>query len=205
MPQNTFKSQSVANYLEQLASNQATPGGGSAAAFTVTQGMALLSMVCRLTLGKKLFAEHTTKIQGLLIIFEQHRHQAFILAQQDIDAFQQVMTAYRLPKQTQKESESRTQAIQQALKEASSIPLILMELCSAVLESAISLEHISNPNVLSDVIVGRQLLLIGLLAAKANVDANLMFITDAEFCMLKQSQMSRILAKHKTNFHALWP
>lgn len=195
---------SIADYLEQLASKQPTPGGGSAAALTVAQGIALLSMVCNLTLNKSLFVAHTEEISRLLAIFESKRRQALTLAQQDIISFQQVLTAYRLPQETATEKIIKTNAIQQALKTAMEPPFTLMQMCSTLLPLTFTLEPIGNPSVSSDIIVGRQLLCIGLLAAKTNVDANLNLITDIVFCQLKHDAMHQMLIEHQAIFDGLY-
>jgi len=186
--------QSLAEYLDDLASSRPTPGGGAAAALTGAQGIALLSMVCHLTLGKKKFAAIESEIASVLATLEQQRSYLMGLAQQDVQVFQLVMAAYKLPKGTPLEVAARANTIQEALKAASKIPFDLFISCLKMLPLADRLEKIANPSVLSDVVVGRYLLFAGLLGAKTNVDVNLVGITDEVFCREKRDYMQRALA-----------
>ena len=161
---------------------------------TGAQGIALLSMVCHLTLGKKAFANVESEIASILETLEPQRLYMLELAQHDIHAFQSVMAAYRLPKGTLLEIEVRTNAIQHALKASAQIPFELFKSCLDIFPLANRLEMIGNPSVVSDVVVGRYLLFAGLFSAKANVDVNLAGITDEAFCQEKIGYMQRALA-----------
>jgi len=200
-----FYTQSIKNYLDALASNQPTPGGGAAAALTGAQGIALLCMVCRLTLGKKRFATHENELTNMVTTFEQQRQYFLDLAQQDIEVFQQVISAYQLPKNTPVEIATRQATIQLALKAASKIPFQLFQSCNLLLPLANTLETIGNPTVVSDIIVGKNLLFSSLLGARANVEANLVMITDQEFCQNQRNIITLSINNLKTNFLALWP
>lgn len=192
--------QTLTSYLDALASSQPTPGGGAAAAVTAAQGVALLSMVCRLTLGKKKFADQENAIAAMLATFEQQRQNFLTLAHKDAEAFQAVMAAYKLPKATAIELAIRTEVIQTALEASAEVPLTLFRACGKMLPLADSLEQTGNPAVLSDVLVGRYLLFASLLSAHANVEANLASITDRKFCQEKREVMNPILALYQAVF-----
>lgn len=185
--------QSIQNYLDAVASNQPTPGGGAAAAITGAQGIALLCMVCRLTLGKRRFAMHESEISIILTTLEQQRQYCLELAQKDTEVFQQVIAAYQLPKNTKTAITTRTITIQSALKAATAIPLELLETCHQVLPIAKKLHTLGNPSVISDVMVAKYLLTASLFSAKANVEINLAGITDQEFCQTKRETMELFL------------
>lgn len=189
-----LKMQSLSDYLTDLASSHPTPGGGTAAALTGAQGVALLSMVCNLTLGKKRFAGVEAEILSILEFLERQRPYLIELAQRDMEVFQAVMTAHRLPKTTPSDTAARAHALQSALKASAQIPFDLFTTCMQLLPFADRLENIGNPSVLSDVVVGRHLLFAGILSAQANVEANLVLITDEQFCLEKREHMQQALA-----------
>ena len=192
-PDGMLESATVSAYLNRLASGDPTPGGGAAAAVTAVQGAALLSMVCNLTAGKKKFADVEDEIRSILEQCEAARCQMLVLGDRDMEVFGTIMEVYRMPKATPEESAARRVAIQSALKASSEVPFELFNRCITMLPMADRLEQIGNPNVLSDVFVGRYLLAAGLLSAKANVEVNLDGIDDAEFCEAKRKVMREAL------------
>jgi formiminotetrahydrofolate cyclodeaminase len=188
-PDNTLGSTPVSTWLDQLSSADPTPGGGAAAAVTAAQGVALLSMVCNLTIGKKKFAGVEDEVRSIAHVLENARRQMLTLGERDMEVFGTIMEVYKMPKTTPEESEARRVAIQLALKASSEAPFELFKRCLAMLPYADRLEKIGNPTVLSDVIVGRYLLVAGLMSAMANVEVNLASIDDAEFRKAKREVM----------------
>ncbi|NTW84344.1 MAG: cyclodeaminase/cyclohydrolase family protein [Chlorobiaceae bacterium] len=179
----------ISDYLRDLASASSTPGGGSAAALTAAQGAALLAMVCRLSIGKKKFADVEDEVRSILVTLDNDLKITQELADSDIRVFQTVIAAYKLPKETEFEAEARAGKIQYALKTCSEVPLELFKTCVSLLPLADRLEQICNPAVKSDVVVGRYLLLAALYSAQANVEINLAGITDDFFCAEKREYM----------------
>ena len=98
-----IKQQSLQTYLELLASKQATPGGGSAAALMGAQAAALVSMVCNLTIGKPKYAEVDAEMRALLVESEALRETLTGMIKADVDVFNQLMACYGLPKSTDEE------------------------------------------------------------------------------------------------------
>ncbi|RXK88922.1 formiminotransferase-cyclodeaminase [Chlorobaculum sp. 24CR] len=188
-PDGTLGWSAISAYLDTLASADPTPGGGAAAAVTAAEGAALLSMVCNLTIGKKKFADVEDEVHSILEQCETARRQMLNLGDRDMEVFGTIMEVYKMPKTTPEEAEARRTAIQLALKASSEAPFELFKRCLATLPHADRLEQIANPSVLSDVIVGRYLLVAGLMSAMANVEANLATIDDAEFCKAKREVM----------------
>lgn len=184
----------VAAYLDRVASTDPTPGGGAAAAVTAAQGAALLSMVCNLTIGKKRFADVEEEVVSILANTEGARQVMLRLGDRDMQVFEEVMQAYRMPKATAEELERRNKAIQTALKASSEVPFELFLHCIVAFQDADRLEEIGNPSVLSDVHVGRYLLVAAMLSAKANVEVNLDGIDDATFCDKKRKIMESAIS-----------
>lgn len=184
-----LKALTLSDYLEQLASASPTPGGGAAAAITAAQGVALLSMVCNLTLGKPKFVQVEEEVRSILEILKEMLQAMMLSAQHDTVVFQSVMEAYRLPKGTPIAVAVRDEAVQASLKRSSEVPFALFKQCLAALPLADRLETIGNPSVLSDVVVGRHLLVATIHSAKANVEVNLDGIMDEAFCAQKRRDM----------------
>jgi len=167
-------------YLDALASAAPVPGGGAAAAVTVAQGLALLAMVCNLTLGKQKFASVEDEARTILDRVSAMRSEAMALAAADMAAFRGVMDAYRLPAGSETQAVAKREALTNAMRSAAEPPCRLMELAAHALPLADRLEHIGNPNVVSDVIVGRLLLVAGIDTARENVEVNLRNLPPAD-------------------------
>jgi formiminotetrahydrofolate cyclodeaminase len=160
-------------YLNELASASPAPGGGAAAAVTVAQGLALLSMVCNLTIGKKAFSAVEAQAKDILEQLSTMRAEALSDAEADMNAFSVVMKAYQMPAETDAQKSTRKAALAKATRNAAEPPFRLMALAAQALPLADQLEKIGNPNVLSDVFVGRHLLIAGYKSSKENVEINL--------------------------------
>jgi methenyltetrahydrofolate cyclohydrolase len=160
-------------YLDDLASASPAPGGGAAAAVTVAQGLALLAMVCNLTIGKKKFVAVEAQAKDILERVTTMRAESLSLAEADMNAFRGVMDAYRLPVETDAQKADKQAALTHATRAAAEPPFRLMELAAMALPLADRLEKIGNPNVLSDVLVGRHLLIAGFRSSRENVEVNL--------------------------------
>jgi formiminotetrahydrofolate cyclodeaminase len=160
-------------YLDELASASPAPGGGAAAAVTIAQGLALLSMVCNLTIGKKTFSTVEDRAKDILGQVSTMRSEALSEAEADMNAFTVVMKTYRIPADTDEQKSTKKAALEKATRNAALPPFRLMALAARALPLADQLEKIGNPNVLSDVFVGRHLLIAGYKSSKENVEINL--------------------------------
>ncbi len=172
---------SVAGFLDEVASNSAAPGGGSVAALAGALGTGLTAMVCRLTIGRKKYAEVEAELQSVLDAVEPLRGQFTSLIEKDTEAFHSVMEAFSLPKESEEQKEARSAAIQEATKTATLVPLEVLELCSR----ALSLTHVvatkGNVNSISDAGVAASMLLAAGQGAALNVRINLGTIQDDTF------------------------
>src|SRR5204862_8218748 len=99
------------SWLDQLASPEPTPGGGSAAALAGALGAALLAMVGRLTVGRKAYAAVDGEFRELTVKADALRGDLRRLVDEDAAAFNAVSTAYKLPKSTDGERVARTNAV----------------------------------------------------------------------------------------------
>src|SRR5512136_1369160 len=145
-----IKRSSIQAFLDELASSSATPGGGTAAALTGATSAALIGMVCSLTIGRPRFAAAEDDLRAALAQAETLRAQLVALAEADTGAFNQVMAAYRLPKDSAEQQTARQAAIQTALKQATQVPLETASACAAALRLVGRIIAQINPNALSD-------------------------------------------------------
>lgn len=196
----SFSEKSLQTFLDQVASAEPAPGGGSVAALSGALGASLVAMVCRLTLGKKGYEAVNDEMQSILPRAEELQRALRDLMQADTDAYARVMDAYKLPKQTDAEKNIRTRAIQDALKHASDIPLRVAELCAQVLELARPIAEKGNKNAASDGGVSALMAEAGLRGAALNVSINLGAINDELFVRRHRERAQKLLldaAQHK--------
>src|SRR5512136_2942856 len=145
-----IKRSSIQAFLDELASSSATPGGGTAAAMAGAASAALIGMVCNLTIGRPRFAAAEDDLRAALAQAGALRGQLTALTEADTDAFNQVMAAYRLPKDSDEQQSARQAAIQTALKQATHVPLETATACATALHLVGRITTAVNPNALSD-------------------------------------------------------
>jgi len=179
-------------FTEKLGSNAPAPGGGGAAALSGALGAALVSMVCNLTLGKPKYAEHEPLVKETLTKSDDLAAKLLDAIQRDTDAFDSVIAAFGMPKETDEQKTARSDAIQTAYKTAIASPVTAAEYCLTVMKLAESLLGKSNVNAVSDLAVGAIQAHAGLKGALANVRINLPQMKDASYAAEKRSWAERI-------------
>ncbi|HLI08120.1 MAG TPA: cyclodeaminase/cyclohydrolase family protein [Ktedonobacteraceae bacterium] len=180
-------------FLDDLASEKSTPGGGSASAVTGAMGAALASMVARLTLHRQDYAPVHEEMERLLQQTERLRHRFEELMQEDIAAYGQLSKAYKMPRVTDQEKEDRSRAIQAQLVEAALVPLEMMENAAELLLYCERIAEIGNKSVLSDVVVGAMLAASAGAGASWMVRINLQAMKDTELVRVLSDRLSRAL------------
>ena len=191
----SFSNKSIQTLLDELASAEPVPGGGSVAALSGALATSLVAMVCRLTIGKKGYEAVSVEMEAILPRAEALQRELADLMQADTDAYARVMGAYKLPKETDDEKAARTRAIQATLQHASDVPLHVAELCAQVLELARVVAEKGNKNAASDGGVGALMAEAGLRGAAFNVTINLGSITDETFVQDHRTRVAQLLAK----------
>jgi formiminotetrahydrofolate cyclodeaminase len=186
--------QPVTQFLDELASSAATPGGGSGAAIMGALGAALVSMVCNLTIGKRNYAEVEPEMRSVLHDAEALRQRLADMVAEDIAAFNELMAAYGLPKQTDDEKAARGAAIQRALRAATEAPLACARACAEVIKLSMRAAEVGNRNVISDAGVGALAAQAALRSAALNVDINVPSLQDQAFAQACRDEMDALLA-----------
>ena len=174
-------SKTVQQFLDEVASNSPAPGGGSVSALAGALGAALTSMVCRLTIGKKKYSDVQSEVEEVLRKSEELRGQFTAIINEDTEVFNKVMTAFSLPKETNEQKTRRNEAIQEATKAATLVPLKLMQKCSeAILLAGVAAQK-GNVNSVSDAGVSAFLIQSACDGAFYNVRINLASLEDKSF------------------------
>jgi glutamate formiminotransferase/formiminotetrahydrofolate cyclodeaminase len=137
-------------FLQALASGDPTPGGGSAAAYAGAMAAGLVAMVARVTLGKKKYASVEERMQEIADQADELRQVLSESVQRDSEAFEAVMAAYRLPKDSEKQQDEREEAIERATVHAAQVPLEVCRYAVTLLELAQEVGASGNLNAISD-------------------------------------------------------
>jgi len=183
----------VAAFLDDLASASPTPGGGSVAALAGALGAALTSMVCNLTIGKKKYAGVEQDMKNVLAQAEVLRGIFGTLVDKDTEAFNKVMEAFSLPKDTEPQIALRRMATNEATKEATLVPLEVMKHCIDAIALAQEVAANGNPNSVSDAGVSALLVHAACEGAALNVRINLNSLADTEFVGWKSDEVDSLL------------
>lgn len=162
----------LGNFLNSLASGEPTPGGGSASAYAAAAGASLVEMVARLTLGKKKYTDVEREMQDILGKAESLRKDLSIAVEQDAAAFDSVMSAYRLPRDSNEDKEQRSRAIDEATLNAALVPLEVAEKALEVMNIAALVTAKGNINAITDGGTGAALAHAGIKGAGLNVRIN---------------------------------
>ena len=187
--------ETIGKFLDELASAAPTPGGGGAAAIAGAMGAALVSMVCNLTIGKKKYVEVEAELKDVLARSEALRGELTGMIQDDVEAFDAVMGAYGLPKETDEDKAKRKDAIQAALKTATDVPLACCRACRKVIDLAEITADKGNLNVISDAGVAVLSAFAGLRSAALNVYVNAKGIEDRAFADERLSELESLLGE----------
>jgi|Deesub1362A_J573_1020465.scaffolds.fasta_scaffold00181_42 glutamate formiminotransferase/formiminotetrahydrofolate cyclodeaminase len=171
----------VRSFINEVSTDSPAPGGGSVAALCGALGTALAAMVSNLTVGKKGY-EQAQRIVKKTALQAQELKEAFLRAVDlDTASFNKVMEAFRLPRKTDEQKAERAQAIQEATKEATQVPLYVMEKGVEALKLIRVVAAHGNKNSISDAAVAALAALTAVDGAYYNVLINLPNIEDKEF------------------------
>lgn len=185
----------INDFLEELASDAPTPGGGGAAAIMGAMAASLASMVCRLTIGKKGYEQVEASMQEVLEKSERLRMQLQPMVQRDAEVFAQVMAAFRMPKGSESEREERAAAIQAALRIATEVPLDCARACGEIIRLCKAVATHGNRNVVSDAGVAVMAAYAGLKSAALNVYVNTTSLQDRDFAAASVSEIEALLSE----------
>ena len=171
-------SKSLKSYLEELSSNSPTPGGGNVAALSGSLACNLGIMVCNLTIGKKKYLEAEEEMKTIKSKLEELNDCFLELADKDNYAFDQVIAAFKLPKETDEQKKLRSEKIEEATFAAAVVPSEVIENCKKVIPHIETISIKGNQNSVSDAGVGLSLLSTAAEGALLNVIINCTSLTN---------------------------
>mgnify|MGYP000869964824 FL=1 len=172
----------ISDFINEVDSKSPAPGGGSVAALAGSLSSSLARMVCHLTVGKKKFKALEDDIQSLVFdamsSLEEQKDIFTVLVDKDTEAFNQIMEAFKLPKETEEQKLYRSGKIEEATVVAIEVPKEVAENGRNVLQSLQILMQYGNKNCLSDLGVSALLLHTTIIGAVMNMKINLPGISD---------------------------
>ncbi|MBN2384354.1 glutamate formimidoyltransferase [bacterium] len=199
--QDVLVARTIREFTNETSSDSPAPGGGSVAALAGALSAALSAMVANLTFPKKKFKE----VQPLMdeVALEAQKIKNFCLTAIDHDtaAFNKLMSAFALPKNTEEENTLRERSFQEATREAIRVPLSVLEQVPVLLELAEKVVRHGNPNSLSDAGVATLMARASALGTYYNVLINLAGISDPDYSrdMAEKAEQLKDSVEHKAH------
>jgi len=190
-----YASEPLQVYLDDAASKKPAPGGGSVSACVGALGAALVGMVCNLTRGREQFADVEGEIVTLAGASEDARGRLEQLLQDDTVAYNGVIAAYKMPKETAEAQAARRQTIQDGLIIAADVPLEICRVAVEVCRLAKIAAVIGNPQAVTDAGIGAILGEVAVVGAALNVKINLGSIKDAAYVEAAASAIDSLQAE----------
>ncbi len=185
--------QKVFEFVDEVSRDTPAPGGGSIAALAGALGAALASMVANLSIGKGEFDDRYDDLSELAVKAQRIKDELVRAVDEDTQAFNVVLEAMRLPKDTPEQQEKRTRAMQEGYKKAAQVPLRTAELCAQGLKLCLQAAQIGNQAVMSDAGVGALMALAGVKGALYNVRINLPHTGDKSFIDDMNARLQKLL------------
>ena len=172
---------SIKEFLVKTASNSPVPGGGSIAALSAAVAASLSEMVARLTIGKEGYDAFEEDMKKIAKDAADYRNKLIKDIDRDSNAYNNVMAAFKLSKGTEQEQKNRKRAIQEALKNASLVPLDVAKDAFKIIELAEKVVKYGNESAVTDAAVAVMMARTAVLSALYNVKINLVSIKDKDF------------------------
>ena len=179
-------------YLDDSASKKPAPGGGSVSACVGALGAALVEMVANLTRGREKFAAVEDQIVALVAASEEARARLEHLLQEDTTAYNGVIAAFKLPKETDEEKAVRRAAVQAGLVVAANVPLEICKVALEVCRLSKTAASLGNPQAVTDAGIGAILGEAAVVGAALNVKINLGSIEDCDYTAAAAAQIDEM-------------
>ena len=170
-----MRDEAIASFLPRLAARSAAPGGGATGALHAAQAAALLAMVARFSDGPRHDAEVVGRVRAAA---DGLAGEALDLVEADSAAFEKVVDAYGLPKETAEEKAARSEAIAEALVGAARPPADLMAAAMRLAGLAEDLLPAANRNLITDLAAAAAAIGAAAITAQVNLEANLTGVKD---------------------------
>jgi glutamate formiminotransferase/formiminotetrahydrofolate cyclodeaminase len=190
-------------FCNETLSDSPAPGGGSVAALMGALGVSLGGMVANLSAGKRGWEDKLKHFSDWAVKAQQLKDEMLFLVDEDTAAFNKVMAAFGLPKESAEEKAARSAAIESANKYAAEIPLRVMETASRAYPLLAEMAEKGNPASISDVGVGLLAVRAGIDGAAMNVKINLSGLKDEKFKSTLQEKLKTISVESESRFKTI--
>ena len=186
---------SIKDYLAKTASGDPVPGGGSSAALNAALAAALTEMVAQLTIGRKGFEAVDADMRAVAAKAAGLRFSLTADVDRDSDSYAQVLKAFQRPKATEAEKAARTEAVQEAFRQAALVPLGVARAAVSLMDLGRIVIAKGNPNAASDGAAGVLAARMAARTAVYNVRINLRSIKDETFNAELRREADRLEAE----------
>ena len=184
----------IDRFLADLSSDAPTPGGGAVAGLVAANGAALIEMVCNLTIGKAGYEEVDERMRAIVEEAGAARAALLDLADRDATAFDGVMAAFKMPKDTDAQKVERSQAIQRGYESAAEVPLECAKAAATLMELATEVTGTGNAQAASDGSSAAQCLGAAVWCATYNVEINAAALKDQAKAQALRDEVSALRA-----------
>lgn len=182
-------------FVEKVASEAPAPGGGSVSALAGALAAALCAMVARLTLGKEKYRDTWQEMEQVRDSADALMRRLLELVDEDTAAYNEVLSAFRLPKETPSEKAARQAAIQSATRKAAAVPMETLRNVAGLLAPAEAAVEKGNPHCLSDAGVAAHLVRAAASGAAYNVRINLSGLDDPGLSTQMKLETTELLSR----------
>src|SRR5205807_6304433 len=190
-------------FCNETLSDSPAPGGGSVSALMGALGASVGGMVANLSAGKRGWDDKLQYFSDWAVKAQQLKDELLFLVDEDTAAFNKVMEAFTLPKESAEEKAARSAAIQKANKYAAEIPLRVMETASKSYQLLTEMAEKGNPASISDVGVGNLAVRGCIDGAALNVRINLAGLKDEKLKASLQEKVQKITAESESEFRRI--
>jgi len=184
---------SVSEFVDEVSRDTPAPGGGSIAALSGSIGAALAAMVANLTVGKAGFEGRYEELDDLAGKAQGIKYLLLAAVDEDTQAFNGVMDALRMPKDTPEQKTARSEALQSGYKRATEVPMQTARHCRAALDLCLLAARCGNDVMITDAAVGALVSLAGVKGAAYNARINLNSIKDADYVKRTGAEIARLV------------
>jgi glutamate formiminotransferase / formiminotetrahydrofolate cyclodeaminase len=199
-PRNSLVKMNLREFCNETLSDSPAPGGGSVAALMGALGASLGGMVANLSAGKRGWDDKLEYFSNWAVKAQRLKDELLALVDEDTAAFNKVMAAFALPKESAEEKAARSAAIEQATKYATEVPLNVMETASRSYELLAEMAKRGNPASVSDVGVGALATRACIEGAALNVRINLAQLKDEKFKTALEEKVRYVCADSVAKF-----
>ncbi len=192
-PDGDLVRKTIRDFVDEVSRDTPAPGGGSIAALVGSIGAALAAMVANLTAGKSEFAGRYEDLDALAVRAQGIKDLLLAAVDEDTQAFNGVMEALRMPKDTPDQKAARSAALQTGYKQATEVPMQTARHCRAALELCLMAARCGNDVMITDAGVGGLMSLAGVKGAAYNARINLKSIKDADYARRTGAEIERLV------------